>query len=281
MRSFAATLGVLLCAWSTHAAAQATGAADATAGEATAGEAATSEAATTQAATGDGTAVPNVPAPIRDPSGTPPPQFDQRPPPPPPPPSQVVPPTPAPHVPEAAPHYQQPPPAGPKRWQWDDGADDAGPSLHSGFYTHIQLMGGLFSAGDLTDGIEDGTGAAVAFGFSMWRDRLIGFLQFDILGDQSERSLGVGTLAIGMAYYLADPNLMFALEFGSTTVSYTDYEGEILSRSGNGAAVVVAREWPIDGGPLAVGALVRLRGAAIEGNGSYFGATGGLSITYH
>ena len=106
MRSLAATLGVLLCVWSTRAVAQ-----DAAAPP-----------------------PPLEPAPLE---------------------SAPLAPVPPPHVPEAAPHYQQPPPP-PQHWQWDEGTGDGAPRRHFGFYTHIQLMGALFGAGDLTHGLEDG-----------------------------------------------------------------------------------------------------------------------------
>jgi len=260
MASRATALGVLLFAWSVPVSAQPAGPPQ--------GEVESAPPAAE---------APAEPAPIAEPSDPPGADADAAQP-------EAPAPTaaPKPHVPEAAPHYHSRPPPPRKRWQWDDPDADAAAGLHSGFYTHIELKGALFSVGELTEGIEGGTGVGVALGYSIpWVERLVGFIKVDLVGDQSARAFGVGTLAIGLAYYLDPSNLMFTAQLGGTTVHFIDEEGDDQDRGGTSFAVSGGREWPIDGGPLAVGGVVQLRLAAIEGDGSYLGATAGLSVTYN
>ena len=193
------------------------------------------------------------------------------------------PPEPTPHVPAAPAHYEQPRADGPILWQWDDPDDPelAARQLHSGFYTHVQLHGGLFHVGGIGEDVHDGTAVAIALGHSVFTDRLIAFGQYDIMSDESERDFGIGALGFGMAYYLERPNIALIAQLGVVTVLYTDRMGESQNIGGGATTLAAAWEWPIDGGPLAVGASAQLRGAEFEAGQGYLSASVGLSLTYH
>lgn len=188
-------------------------------------------------------------------------------------------------VPAAPPHYRTPAPPAKVGWKWERGPADSGSPLHSGFFTQVQLLAGLFGvrAGrpGVSDGIVDGTGIAVAVGHSVIKDRLVGYLRYGILGDQSPRSLGVGSLELGGAYFFEPSELMVGLHLGSTTVHYIDPAGKSRSPTGPSVAATVARHWPVHGGPLALGVCALARFAGL-GDGLRYGAlSAGLSMTYH